>query len=152
MTDKLQQLFSLAGKTVIVTGASRGIGAAIALGCQNAGAQVTCVARSAKPQSDLLLPFYKQCDIQDTDTFREICETVVCESGGIDGLINVAGVSFPPDPKNEYERFSKKIRINLEGVYQCCLTASKLMSWERHRECGILGHFRLSKQSWLCCK
>ena len=57
MTDKLQQLFSLAGKTVIVTGASRGIGAAIALGCQNAGAQVTCVARSAKPQSDLCYHF-----------------------------------------------------------------------------------------------
>ena len=48
MTDRLQDLFGLAGKTAVVTGGSRGIGEMIAEGFVDAGASVIMTARKAE--------------------------------------------------------------------------------------------------------
>jgi len=54
MSGDTANRFSLAGKTAIVTGASRGIGAALADGLAGAGAGVTGLARSATPDKPFL--------------------------------------------------------------------------------------------------
>ena len=62
MSNYLDTLFSLKGKTAIITGSSRGIGAGIALGFLKAGANIVCVSRSEKPKLKELQVHYKQCD------------------------------------------------------------------------------------------
>ena len=120
MKVEISQLFSLKGKTVLVTGASRGIGEAIALGCRSFGANVVSIARSPTPNDELLADAYFQCDIENSAEFKGICEMVSERFGAIDALVNVAAISLPPDEDKEYARFSKTISVNLESVYRCC--------------------------------
>ena len=125
MSDYVTNLFSLVKKNVVVTGASRGIGEAIAIGCKNAGANVVCLSRSSKPNSDELVSVYKKCDINDTNLFEKILETI--SNLGSIRLINVAGITLPKNKKNNFTRFSETININLDAVYRCCEVASKFI-------------------------
>ncbi len=128
MTDYLENLFSLKGKTAIVTGGSRGIGAEIALAYANCGANVVCIARSELADDERLQSLYRQCDISDERQFQELCESVKSNYGGIDILVNAAGISLSEvDSKDELERFTKTLEVNLIATYQCCNTASKFM-------------------------
>ncbi len=128
MSNYIDTLFSLKGKTAIITGGSRGIGAGIALGFLKAGANIICVSRSEKTELNELQEFYKQCDITDKKQFDAICKQA-CESyGGIDILVNAAGISLPSDDSySKFERFTKTLSVNLISTYQCCEIASELM-------------------------
>lgn len=127
MNDYVTNLFSLVKKNVVVTGASRGIGEAIAIGCKNAGANVVCLSRSSKPNSAELVSVYKKCDINDTNLFEKILEETSFNLGSVDALINVAGITLPKNKKNNFTRFSETININLDAVYRCCEVASKFI-------------------------
>jgi 3-oxoacyl-[acyl-carrier protein] reductase len=82
----------LDGKRVIVTGASRGIGRAIARACAVAGARVGVNVRSDASKMDdanmIPLPF----DVGDSAAVTRAFETFAKETGGIDALVNNAGV------------------------------------------------------------
>lgn len=126
MSNYLDTLFSLKGKTAIITGSSRGIGAGIALGFLKAGANIVCVSRSEKPKLKELQLHYKQCDIRDPQKFNAICELTCKSYGGIDILVNAAGISLPSDDScSKFERFSKTLSVNLTSIYQCCEIASE---------------------------
>lgn len=120
-------LFDLSGKTVVVTGASRGIGAALADGLAAAGASVSALGRSARPER----PFahavdYISADLRDGagDAIRRL----VGASGRIDGLVNCAGVSLPPGPpEQEVERFRATLDVNLAAAYEASLAALPFM-------------------------
>lgn len=127
MIDYVTNLFSLVNKNVVITGASRGIGEAIAIGCKNAGANIVCLSRSSKPNSEELISVYKKCDINDTTLFENILKETSINSGSINALINVAGISLPKSKKNNFSRFSETININLDAVYRCCEVASKFI-------------------------
>ncbi len=91
----------LENKVAIVTGASRGIGKAIATRLAEAGAKVYCISRSLEAVSavaDLLTgngwsAFAKACDVSDFDQVQSVFKDIASEAGSIDILVNNAGVT-----------------------------------------------------------
>jgi len=92
----------LEGKRIVVTGASRGIGRAIAMACVEAGARVGINVRGGGRVDEALdhaitlrqaivLPF----DVRDGEAVRRGIDAFAEECGGIDGLVNNAGVNVP---------------------------------------------------------
>ena len=64
----------------------------------------------------------------DFQQFQSLCESIDADYGGIDILVNAAGVSLPKnDNQSELERFEKTVSINLTATYQCCDLASRFM-------------------------
>ena len=92
----------LTGKTALVTGSSRGIGAAIACRLAEAGARVALHYRSGKEQAQELAERFPQsktfyADLTSMDEARDLFAAVVSAFGGLDILVNNAGVSLRVD-------------------------------------------------------
>ena len=118
---------TLRGKTAIITGASRGIGAAAAHHFAGLGAHVVLAARSSGAIDKLAADIAASggqaiavaCDVSDWDQVRALVETTTREFGSADVLINNAGVIDPiariadSDP----DQWSQVVDINLKGVY-----------------------------------
>src|SRR4051794_9755742 len=95
------ELFSVAGQVVLVSGGSRGIGRAIAEGFAYRGAVVIITgreqatleqtARDICPAGGTVRPLV--CDVADAEAIKRLVEAVVGEFGHIDTLLNVAGVN-----------------------------------------------------------
>jgi NAD(P)-dependent dehydrogenase (short-subunit alcohol dehydrogenase family) len=116
----------LTGQRVLVTGASRGIGRAIALAFAGAGATVAVSARAAdalaavgaavaaRGGGGLVVP----CDVTDAGQVEQMAAAVRAELGGLDVLVNNAGASashkFLGHPDELWHRM---LAINLTGVY-----------------------------------
>lgn len=79
--------YSLAGKRIIVTGASSGIGKALVASLVREGARVACVSRSIAAGNGCIA-----ADITKTEDRERIIRETVATFGGLDGLINVAGI------------------------------------------------------------
>ena len=120
-------LFSLNGKIAVVTGASRGIGAAIAAGLCGANATVVGVARSAR--ADAAVPFeYRSCDVTNHLDFADLCESLVASHGRLDVLVNAAGITQPSDGlMQEIAAFERTLAVNLTAAFSCCRAAAGAM-------------------------
>lgn len=116
--------FDLSGKTVLITGASRGIGQAVAYAFADAGANVALIARSvdeiAQTAGDigsraLAIP----CDVSRHSEVEAAVNATAAAFGGLDVLVGNAGVVDPignladTDP----EAWGRLIDINVKGVY-----------------------------------
>ena len=84
--------FSLAGKTAVVTGASRGIGAAIASGLQASGAKVFGLSRSGTAPANVTAI---KCDLADDAVIRSVFDHFAKAGERLDVLVNAAGISLP---------------------------------------------------------
>ncbi|NOC92197.1 MULTISPECIES: SDR family oxidoreductase [Ruegeria] len=112
------------GKTVLITGASRGIGAEAGRVFAAAGANVALVARS-KDQIDALAAALGDqaialaCDVSDFAQVEQAVATCVDRFGGLDVLIGNAGVIDPIFHLSnaDTEAWSKAIDINLKGIF-----------------------------------
>jgi len=89
-----EQLFSVVGKTVIVTGASRGIGLAVAEGLHQAGAYVVGISRS-RPQNESYFKDYFTTDLSKPEDVLKTILVIQKKYEQIHGLVNAAGVTFP---------------------------------------------------------
>ena len=128
MNGYLESLFSLQGKTAIVTGCSRGIGAAIAKGFVEAGATVVGMSRSAYPEDATLASIYSQCDIRDSGAFEDLCEATVRRTGHLDILVNAAGITQPVSAQyDKYAVFANTLEVNLVAAYRCADVAAGFM-------------------------
>ncbi|HEY1479430.1 MAG TPA: SDR family oxidoreductase [Gaiellales bacterium] len=120
-------IFRLDGYAAIVTGAGRGIGAAIAESFAGAGADLTLVARTeadldavaarvrALGRSALVLP----CDISDVSQAREVVAQTVAEYGRIDVLVNNAGGAAPADYlETTPEALDEAFHFNVSAAFE----------------------------------
>jgi NAD(P)-dependent dehydrogenase (short-subunit alcohol dehydrogenase family) len=117
--------FSLQDRVAIVTGASRGIGAAIAAGLADAGATVFGLSRSGtSPDSVESVA----CDLADDSAIRRAIGDFAARHDRLDVLVNAAGVSLPASAvPGELDRFRHTIATDLTGVYATILAVHPLL-------------------------
>ena len=130
MTSSALDQFALKGKTALVTGASRGIGKAIALGLASAGADVAVLARSTTALEDLAgsIEHYGRralvltCDVGDREQIARAATTTLAEFGGLDILVNNAGGTGHAGPflDLEFDDWSQVLRVNFESMIHFC--------------------------------
>ncbi len=126
---------TLEGKTLFITGASRGIGLAIALRAAKDGANVAVVAKTAEPHPKLPGTVYTACeeiekaggkalacvtDIRFEDQVASAVKRTVETFGGIDILVNNASaIQLTRTPDTPMKRFDLMHQINTRGTYAC---------------------------------
>ena len=94
------ELFDLRGKTALVTGASHGIGFAIACGLAGHGAKIAFNSRNPERFDEVLAEYRKQnvdvngylCDITDENAVADMVESIERDIGAVDILVNNAGI------------------------------------------------------------
>jgi 3-oxoacyl-[acyl-carrier protein] reductase len=116
----------LQGKVALVTGASKGIGAAIALELAAQGASVAVNYSGSKSGADKVVAEIKanggkavavQANLADTDTIGPLIETVTKQLGPINILVNNAGIyDFSPIEGVTPEHFHKQFNVNVLGL------------------------------------
>ena len=131
----------LDGKTALVTGASRGIGRAIALCLAAEGARVAInYAGNVKAAEEVKAAIEAaggtailcQADIADSAAVEAMAANVVKEFGTIDILVNNAGITRDTLlMRMKDEDFAKVLDTNLKGVFYCTKAVSKLMMKKR---------------------
>lgn len=122
----------LDGVTAFVTGASRGIGREIAETLAREGANVAAAARSggidetvaAIDDPDRTLAV--ETDVTDEASVRESVAETVSEFGGLDCLVNNAGIAGPTAPVEEVDRteWDRTLAVNVTGAYLCAKHAA----------------------------
>ena len=124
----------MTGKTVMITGASRGIGAETARIFAQNGANVVLLARSQDAIGDLAGEIGKQaiaipCNVARFGEMSSAVETAVRAFGGLDVLINNAGVIEPIShlAESDPDDWGQVIDINLKGVYNGMRAALPVM-------------------------
>ena len=122
------------GRTVLITGASRGIGAACAEVFAAAGANVALAARSTEATEALARAIGPQaialpCDVADPDAVQDAVTACTRRFGGLDVLIGNAGVIEPIAPlaASDPAAWGQAIDINLKGVYHGMRAAMPVM-------------------------
>lgn len=114
------------GKTALVTGASRGIGRAIAERLAASGASVICVASSEANAADTVASIGKNasalgCDQSDPHAIKTCVAAAIDRAGRIDMLINNAGtIRRAPARSHSDADWDHVIETNLNGVFRFC--------------------------------
>jgi NAD(P)-dependent dehydrogenase (short-subunit alcohol dehydrogenase family) len=122
---------SLAGRRALVTGATRGLGAALVAAFWEAGAHVAGVARSHESLSRLMkgLPAAAgqefvpiAADLAEMDAPSRVTQALAKQWGGLDVLINNAGIQGPVGPlgTNPWQEWEETVRVNLLAPVQLC--------------------------------
>lgn len=121
---------SLPKKVAFVTGASRGIGKAIALGLAQAGANVAVSYREQSTVAQEVVAELQACgvratayrlDVRDRQSVQHAFAAVAVEFGGIDILVNNAGINKPTDFDQVTDSdWDEILAVNLKGPFICC--------------------------------
>lgn len=126
---------ALQGKTLFITGASRGIGRDIALRCARDGANVVITAKTIEPHPKLPGTIYSvaeeveaaggkalpiRLDIRDEAAVQAAVRKAVAEFGGIDILVNNASaIMLAGTLATPMKRFDLMFEVNVRGTYAC---------------------------------
>lgn len=122
----IPQLFNLSGKVALVTGCSRGIGQAMAVGLAEAGADIIGVASSLKKDGETEKQINAigrnfsayETDLSDRNAIYGLLKNVTKEHSQIDILINNAGVILrTPVAQHSDEDWDKVLSINLDAPF-----------------------------------
>jgi citronellol/citronellal dehydrogenase len=126
---------NLAGKTLFITGASRGIGLAIAKRAARDGANIVIAAKTSEANPKLPGTIHSaaaeiiaagghalavQTDIREEASVLAAIQQAVARFGGIDILVNNASaISLTPTPATPMKRFDLMFGVNVRGTYLC---------------------------------
>ncbi|MBX3582194.1 MAG: glucose 1-dehydrogenase [Rhizobiaceae bacterium] len=133
----ISRLFSLEGRKAVVTGASRGIGRAIAETLARAGASVGVTARNAGALEGTVasirsagrLAVSAGLDVRDTDATKRAFDGLQDKLGGIDILINNAGYEeIRPSLDVDEALWDRIVDTNLKGAFFCAQAAARQMA------------------------
>ncbi|MCP3761960.1 3-oxoacyl-[acyl-carrier-protein] reductase [Domibacillus sp. A3M-37] len=132
---------NLEGKTALVTGASRGIGKAIALELARHGADVAVNyagnEQKAKEVANEIQAmgrrsFIVQCDISDSDAVQAMVKETVAQFGRLDILVNNAGITRDNlIMRMKDQEWDDVINTNLKGVFLCTKAVTRQMMKQR---------------------
>lgn len=131
----------LSDQNAIVTGASQGLGRAIAIELGAAGARVACVARNTAKLEDTVKVITDaggkaeaiQCDVSDGESINKVVDTVADEWGKLDILVNNAGITRDTLlPAMSDEQWDDVIAVNLRGTFLFTRAASQRMMRARY--------------------
>jgi NAD(P)-dependent dehydrogenase (short-subunit alcohol dehydrogenase family) len=134
---------SLAGKVAIVTGSSRGIGKAMALGLARAGAVVVVAARSETERPNAPGTIYAtvaeiearggkalpvRCNVRKEESIHAMVQTTLDAFGRIDALVNNAAVgTYRPFLETTLKEWDLVMDINLRASFICCKAVAPVM-------------------------
>jgi citronellol/citronellal dehydrogenase len=126
---------TLKGKTLFITGASRGIGKAIGLRAARDGANVVIAAKTSEPHPKLPGTIYSAAeeiekaggkalplivDVRSEDQIAEAVKQAVAKFGGIDILVNNASaISLTPTLGTPMKRYDLMNQVNARGTFAC---------------------------------
>jgi citronellol/citronellal dehydrogenase len=124
---------SLAGKTLFITGASRGIGLAIALGAARQGANVAVAAKTETPHPKLPGTIYTAAeeiekaggkalpivvDVREEESVKNALDATAAKFGGVDIVVNNASaIQLTPVTQTDMRRFDLMHQINARGTF-----------------------------------
>lgn len=122
---------ALAGRTAVVTGAGRGIGAAVARSLAAAGARVVLTSRTVSQleqvaleirgtgQEAVVLP----CEVSDPKSVAELAQLIGERLGPVDILVNNAGIALSaPLSRTTLEQWNRLLAVNATGAFLCTQT------------------------------
>ncbi|GAB4013865.1 SDR family NAD(P)-dependent oxidoreductase [Nocardioides ultimimeridianus] len=145
-TDEAALRRAVGGKTVLVTGASFGLGEAAAKMLARSGATVLAVARTAERLDELVeeiaaeggTAYALPCDLSDFDAIGTLVERILADHGGVDIVVNNAGKSMRRSLDLQYDRFhdfTRMVNINYLGPVRLLLA---LLPHMRERGSGLV--------------
>jgi len=143
MGDESNELLSidLKGQVALVTGASRGLGRAIAVALAGAGARVACVARDTGKLAETLAEITSAggegdtyaCDVSDSDEVNKVVDAVVEKWERLDILVNNAGITRDTLLlRMQDDQWDDVIATNLRGAFLFTRAAAKPMMQNRY--------------------
>ncbi|PTX55998.1 NADP-dependent 3-hydroxy acid dehydrogenase YdfG [Litoreibacter ponti] len=132
----------VAGKTVIITGASQGIGAATARHLAGLGANVALAARNADKLANVAAEIARDggkalalpCDVADFDQVKELVTRANTQFGSVDILVNNAGLIDPIAriAESDPDAWGHVMDVNIKGVYHGIRAALPVMLAQGH--------------------
>lgn len=164
-TTLLERLFSLQGKTALITGGYKGIGRLIAETYAEAGASVAIVARNleacTRAASEISLKFGvnaigKSMDVRKTEIVNRIVREVLDEFGRIDILVNNAGVSGSEKPvlKMSDDDMDDVMDVDFRGAFITSRAVAMHMAEQKNGKiinvCSILGKIAARNMAGYC--
>ena len=167
MKSRYKKLFDLSGKTAIITGSSRGIGASIAEALAEFGANVVISSRSKEAVDDIANKIIKngynvlacECHVGQDDHLKNLIDITLKEYDKIDILVNNAGINpvFDRLENADEKLFNKIMDINVKAAFKLSNMAMEHMkknksgsiinisSVEGHKPDKGLGIYSISK-------
>lgn len=136
------KLLDFKDKVAVVTGASRGIGKAIALAFAREGCAVTINYNKNPDRANEVVEAIREmggkaivvrCDVSKRDEVEAMFKTTVSEFGKVDILVNNAGVGIETSlPETTDEIWDRHIEVNLRGPFLCTQIAARYMVPRRY--------------------
>lgn len=132
----VKEMFDLTGKTAIITGGSVGLGAYMAAGLAEAGANLVLAARKVERCESMCSELEKlgvksipaACDVSKAEDCQNLIDLAVKELGSVDILVNNAGYTWAADAMDyPMAKWQEIIDINLTGLFQLSVTAARVM-------------------------
>ncbi|WP_458110017.1 SDR family oxidoreductase [Bacillus zhangzhouensis] len=130
----MNQAFNLQGKTAVITGGTRGIGKAIALGLAESGADIVLLQRSddtsAQEQIRALGVRCEivRCDMENLDEVKQAIPKAIEMMGSVEILVNNAGIQRrAPAVEFTEQDWDDVIKVNLKAVWVLCQQAGRHM-------------------------
>jgi 3-oxoacyl-[acyl-carrier protein] reductase len=140
-TSSVRLTVELPGQVALVTGASRGIGRATAIGLARCGARVACVARNVEKLKETVAAIHSaggqaeafECDVAQSEAVQKLVETVADSWGRLDILVNNAGITHDTLlPRMTDQQWDDVIATNLRGTFLFTRAATRPMMQARY--------------------